>query len=173
METQWITDQHSAITTDKILAQSEEPPFLERIIEAVILSIIAVVSIVGNIALWIVILRDKRLQSSSNASILALSGADLLVSSTNMPLTVYSLVHGTWGFSHDACIVTGFITMCTFIASVMFLAVISVNRYLLICKMHKFKTIYTKQNVTIMIIIAFVIITTCYIIYIYLRSYIV
>ena len=136
----------TTITTDNL------PPLTERLTEASILVIIATVALIGNIGLWIVVLSNKRLRTRSNVFILALSGADILVSGTNMPITVYTLISGTWQLSQTACVASGFITMITFIASVMFLAVISINRYLLICKPHWFNALSTRRNVIIIVV---------------------
>ena len=56
-----------------------------------------------------------------------------------------------FNFPPGACIVFGFTSMLTFVCSVMCLAVISINRYVLICHQPHFKTIYTARNVAVMI----------------------
>ena len=123
----------------------------ERIIEGVILSLVCGLGLTGNIALWIVILRKKSFRTTSNALLLCLSGADILVSAFNMPITVYTLALGNWPFDSITCTVAGFVTMVTFIASVMSLGVISLNRYVLICHPSRFKSIYSPMNTTLMI----------------------
>ena len=68
------------------------------------------------------------LRSTSNVLVLCLSTADLLVSAVNMPVAVYTLAIGNWPFSHEACLGLGYITMVTFVASVMSLCTISLCR---------------------------------------------
>lgn len=123
----------------------------ERAIEATILLMISTVAIVGNVSLWIIILTTRSLKTPSNALILCLSGSDLMVSSINMPVTAYTISNGHWMFSHAACVLIGYITMSTFITSVMSLGSISINRYLLICKTNKFKEVYTKRNTAMIV----------------------
>ena len=124
---------------------------IERLLEGIILSIISVISLTGNIALWIVVLQKNSFRTASNALLLCLSAADILVSAFNMPVTVYTLALGTWPFDTLTCTFAGFVTMVTFIASVMSLGVISINRYVLICHPSKFRNIYTAKNTSLMI----------------------
>ncbi|XP_072174711.1 alpha-2B adrenergic receptor-like [Diadema setosum] len=124
----------------------EPAPLAERVIEAMILIVILVVAVSGNTLLWVVVLRHRSLKTESNALVLCLSAADLLVSVVSMPITTVTVVVGRWIFSDTLCIALGFISMCTFIGSVMSLAAISINRYVLIVHPSKFKRIYTKRN---------------------------
>lgn len=125
---------------------------IERTIEAAILSVIFVVAVSGNIMLWMVIFRRKSLKTTSNALILCLSSADLLVSLINMPVTIFTIVRGVWVFSEGLCIFFGFLNMVTFIGSVMSLAAISINRYILIVHPNKFRKAYTKRNTALNIL---------------------
>lgn len=124
----------------------------ERIIEAAILSVIFVVAVSGNTMLWMVIFRRKSLRTTSNALILCLSSADLLVSLINMPVTIYTILKGVWVFSGALCTFFGFLNMVTFIGSVMSLAAISINRYILIVHPNKFRKAYTKRNTALNIL---------------------
>ena len=124
---------------------------LEKAVEATILSIIAVVAFVGNVSLWIIVLRNRSLHTASNALVLCLSAADVLVSVINMPVTVLTIARGRWVLSHTACVAIGYITMVTFIGSVMSLAAISTNRYVLVCRAARMKVVYTRRNTTAII----------------------
>ncbi|XP_070560045.1 alpha-1B adrenergic receptor-like [Ptychodera flava] len=124
----------------------------ERIIESLILTVICVVAIFGNVLLWLVVLRSRHLRKASNALVLCLSGADLLVSTVNMPMTIVTIAAGEWIFSDEFCMALGFINMNTFVASVMSLGAISINRYVLIVRPQKYPTIYSKRNTVLIII---------------------
>nr|AKQ63047.1 FVRIamide receptor 1 [Platynereis dumerilii] len=118
----------------------------EQIAEAAILSLIAFVAFFGNVSLWLIICTEKCLRSPSNVLILSLSAADLMVSAVNMPVIVYTIIIARWPFSQSACTGLGFSTMLTFVASVMNLGTISINRYIHICHPAKFKTLYSYRN---------------------------
>ncbi|XP_038079116.1 alpha-2A adrenergic receptor-like [Patiria miniata] len=118
----------------------------EKIIEALLLSVISIVAFSGNVLLWCVIIRNKTLRTTSNALVLCLSSADILVSLVNMPITIFTILNGARFYSNELCVVLGFANMTFFIASVMSLAAISLNRYVLIVHPKRFKTIYTIRN---------------------------
>ncbi|XP_022090479.1 alpha-2C adrenergic receptor-like [Acanthaster planci] len=118
----------------------------EKVIEALLLSVICLVAFSGNVLLWCVIVRNKALRTTSNALVLCLSSADVLVSVCNMPITIFTIVKGNQFFSNELCVVLGFANMTFFIASVMSLAAISLNRYVLIVHPKRFKAIYTIRN---------------------------
>ena len=124
----------------------------ERIIEALILCAICVISILGNVSLWIIVLRNRTLRTAANALLLCLSTADLLVSVLSMPLTIATLFLGGWKFHDGTCVLAGFLTMCTFITSVMSLGVISISRYILVCHPQKYNQVYNKRNTTLIIL---------------------
>ena len=80
-----------------------------------------------------------------------ITGADLLVSSITMPMVVYTILAGEWVFSRQLCVAMGFITMLTFIASVMSLAAISINRYVIVCHPYDVAERYTPMKTAIWI----------------------
>ena len=141
---------HINSTTDSATNSSFELG-VGRIIPASILSMIGIVSIIGNISLWLIIFRDKTLKSASNALLLCLSSADLLVSTVNLPITVTTLLATKWIFSEATCIWSGILVMASVLVSIMSLGVISVNRYVLICHPDRYGQIYTARNTGFMI----------------------
>jgi hypothetical protein len=128
--------------------QHFDAPFVERMTEMIILCLIMVVALIGNISLWIVILRNDKLRMIYKLLLLCLSGADLLVSTINMPVTLFNLMIGHGLIGNTACIVIGFINMLTFVASVMSLACISWNRYKCICTPMQVSSAYTVRRTT-------------------------
>ena len=102
----------------------------ERIIEVTLLLAMLIVTLIGNVSLWIIILSSRPLHTTCNALVLCLSSADLLVSLVDMPVVISVILHGPWLMQvTEACVVLGFLTMVTFVASVMSLANISINRW--------------------------------------------
>ncbi|EDO41012.1 predicted protein, partial [Nematostella vectensis] len=98
-------------------------------VEAVTLSIINVLALLGNTSLYYVVLKKPTMRTRTNWFILNLAAADLLVSVFNMPLTTYTILEGRWVLDERMCTVTGFSNILSFIASVMSLAMISIARY--------------------------------------------
>ena len=122
-----------------------------RPVEAVFLGLISLTALVGNISLWFIVCYDASLRSPTNALILALSAADILVSSNVMPVMVATLATGEWMLGSVACQFLGFVSMVTFVDSVLSLGVISINRYVLVCRPQQVCAVYTAHNVALMI----------------------
>ncbi|WAR15250.1 OAR-like protein [Mya arenaria] len=138
--------------TTVALTTTEDIPTTNRVIEGMVLSLLISVSFIGNLSLWIVVLRSRALRTLTSMFILGLSSADLLVATVNMPLTVYTIVMGEWNLGYNACVLAGFINMLTLVTSVLSLCNISLNRYVMVCHPSKFKNIYTVRNAVLMII---------------------
>jgi hypothetical protein len=126
--------------------QGFDAPFSERLVELIILCIIILVALIGNISLWIIILSNHQLRTVSNWLVLCLSAADLMVSAINMPVTMFNLMVAKGLKGTTGCVVIGFLSMLTFVASVVSLASISWNRYMCICSPGKFKVVCTVRK---------------------------
>ena len=61
-----------------------------------------------------------------------------------MPAIAYVTLRGQWEFSDAVCVTLGFLTMLTFVASVMSLAAISINRFYIVCRPQEVARKYTK-----------------------------
>ena len=116
------------------------------IIETTILVIICTASVLGNITLFVVIIRRKSLRTIANGFLLNLAFADLLVSLLNMPITVVTIVEQRWIFGDRACKLLGFTTMLSFVSSVMSLAMIGVNRYYYVVQWKRYHSIFTQRR---------------------------
>ncbi len=136
---------------DNVTSSDELGRVPERIVEAVILTLIIVVAITSNVSIWIIVLKSKVLRTVTNIFMLGLSAADLLVSIVNMPVTVVTLGLGYWSLSDTACVGFGFTNMLTLVTSVLSLCNISINRYIMVCRPASFKRIYTTRNAIVMI----------------------
>lgn len=97
-------------------------------LEAGILSLIAIVALMGNISLFLIVFRSRCLQKNSSYFTLNLALADILVSAVNMPVTVYTIIQDQWLLGEMACKAFGFFNILSFISSVMSLALIAINR---------------------------------------------
>ena len=115
-------------------------------IESTILVIICTASILGNVTLFFIITRKKTLRTISNGFLLNLASADLLVSVLNMPITVVTIVEQRWIFGDRACNLLGFTTMLSFVSSVMWLAMIAINRYYYVVQWKIYPSLFTPRR---------------------------
>ena len=116
------------------------------VIESTILVIICTASILGNITLFFIITRKRSLRTISNGFLLNLAFADLLVSLLNMPITVVTIVKQRWIFGDRACKLLGFTTMLSFVSSVMWLAMIAINRYYYVVQWKIYPSYFTPKR---------------------------
>ena len=107
---------------------------LATIFETTVLCFICFAALVGNVSLFIIVFKDRKLCTITNMYILNLAAADLLVSMVSMPVTMVTIIKQRWVFGDAACSALGFFTILSFIASVMFLGMIAINRYFYIVK---------------------------------------
>lgn len=140
--------------TDKIGENGYDHNYLqtEQFIEGTVLTVICIVAVVGNISIWIIVLRSRTLRTITNSFLLTLSAFDLLVSLINMPVTILTIFSGEWILSEAACRWFGFSNMVTLCGSVLSLCNISINRYVMVCRPNSFYRIYTRKKAALFII---------------------
>ena len=116
------------------------------IIEATCLVVVFVGALFGNVILFYIVAKVRALQTKANLFILNLATADLLVAVVNVPVTCVAVIAEDWILGNTVCLITGFITLLTFVASCMALSMISINRYHAIVYWNSYKNIYTRRK---------------------------
>lgn len=116
------------------------------VIEALLLTVIWCGALFGNILLFVVVAKSRRLQTKANVFILNLAAADLLVSVVSLPITLVTVVSEGWILGKEVCLISGFITLLTFVASCMALSMISINRYHAIVHWTTYQATYTRRK---------------------------
>ena len=124
----------STTSVELSLWRGDTLPWAEIIIE-IIIWFLCVVTVIGNVLVLLVFIRDRQLRSRiTNLFILNLAIADLLVGCVSIPLHNLYRDSGLWPFTEAAC--KFWITMdfseCTI--SVWAVVLISYDRYLLVTK---------------------------------------
>ena len=118
---------------------------LETISETV-LCFICLAAIIGNVSLFVIVYKNRNIRSITNFFILNLAAADILVAVLSMPVTAVSIIEERWVFGDAACEALGFFTILSFIASVMSLSMIAINRYFYIVKWNTYTTTFSKRK---------------------------
>ncbi|EDO42339.1 predicted protein, partial [Nematostella vectensis] len=126
-------------------------PYALLYTEAIFLSFICLISLTGNLSLFIIVLRNRNLRTRSNWFTLNLAFADVLVSSVNMPVTIATILAEKWLLGTTACSISAFLTILSFIASVMSLALIAVNRFFFIVRWRSYSSLFKRSRVVIYI----------------------
>lgn len=107
------------------------------VLQAVSMAVIMFVALAGNLLILAAIYIDKTLQTITNAFIINLACADLLLAIIGMPFTLASSITYEWIFGDTWCKVNGMANSLFCIASILTLAAVSVDRYFAI--LHPFK----------------------------------
>ena len=119
---------------------------LVTISEVTILCFICLAAFIGNVSLFLIVYKNPNVRTITNMFILNLAAADILVSMLSMPVTIVTIVNGCWVFGHTACVVLGYFTILSFIASVMSLGMIAINRYFYIVKWNTYTITFAKTK---------------------------
>ena len=119
---------------------------LTTIFETTILFLICFAALVGNLSLFIIVYKDRNLRTIANIYILNLAVADMLVSAVIMPVTMVTIIKQRWIFGDATCSALGFFTILSFIASVMFLGMIAINRYFYVVKWNTYTNTFKKRK---------------------------
>ena len=106
---------------------------LATLVEIILMSAILTAALIGNICLCWVLFSDEKLRSVPNKLVLNLAFCGLFTVAANGPFILLTFASGgKWIFSEALCQLNGFTTSTYGLASVLTLAVISVNRYQMI-----------------------------------------
>lgn len=117
---------------------------------ATFLTTVCSCAFIGNVCIWIIILKSSELRRITYVFLLGLTTGDLLVTTLNMPITILTILSGEWIFSKRTCIISGYFNMVTLVLSVLSLCNISINRLIMVCYPFYFAQIYTPKNTAIM-----------------------
>ncbi|XP_071480894.1 beta-3 adrenergic receptor-like [Diadema antillarum] len=127
----------------------------QRIVMAACMIAVAVTGTVGNSLVILAVALSRKLQSATNCFVVNLAFADL-ITCLSLPFgTVALLSKGGWPLPGWICAVTAAIGFICLGASVMTLALIAYNRWYLLTKLKSdFQRVYTKRNIILMVIMA-------------------
>ncbi len=113
--------------------------------------VIFLIGLVGNIFVIYFVLFYKRMQSMTNKFITNLALADMLVIFICIPDEVARLMEISWKYEKFFCEITHFSQGLSLCVSVMTLTAISIDRYLIIHKPVRARSIYTHRRVRIIV----------------------
>ncbi|EDO35245.1 predicted protein [Nematostella vectensis] len=122
----------------------------ERVIQAIVLSIICLTSVLGNALVAATIHFDYRLHKPTFYFIASLSVADIIVGAVYVPFFAVAVLDG-WGFGTIWCDVLAVTVSLSFNASLVTLALVSWDRYLAITKPLRYQAFMTSERAAALI----------------------
>ncbi len=148
-------------TRSKMISNCSDGTFAKEISPAaqqvfiVCLGFLSVIGCFGNALVMICIITSKKLQTSTNCFIINLSIADMLVCGICMPVEIYYIAYRDCGIavsSSKLCVATGILVVGLCTVSIVSLAWISLNRYLLIVHgSTTYRKIFNRRCIPLMI----------------------
>ena len=120
--------------------------FTASVLETTVLCVIGLAAFIGNLSLFVIVYKDKDLQTVTNLYILNLAAADIMVSILSIPFTLVTIIEDRWVFGDTSCVALGFFTMLSFISSVMSLSMIAINRYFYIVKWNSYHRTFSRKK---------------------------
>ncbi|XP_072010844.1 histamine H3 receptor-like [Engystomops pustulosus] len=121
-----------------------------RVTIIVLISLLIVITVLGNILVMLAFLLDRRLRTQSNFFLLNLAICDLLLGAVAIPLYVPYMLTGKWMFGRFLCklwLVVDY-TMCT--ASAFNVALISYDRFLCVTMAVFYRSIQKQHSQTVL-----------------------
>ncbi|XP_071503826.1 G-protein coupled receptor moody-like [Diadema antillarum] len=147
----------SASTAPPTSSGFEFTDYRQRIAVSVMLLAIFLIGVVGNALVLVAVVVSQKLQTSTNAFVVCLSVTDLF-SCLVLPFQVVNVLSTTGPLLPDAlCGIIGGIAISSAIASVITLALIAINRCIIITTERRtYEKIYSTCNVTAMVLFSWV-----------------
>ncbi|XP_071818268.1 melatonin receptor type 1B-B-like [Apostichopus japonicus] len=151
------TTMATSITSDDSLQGQTSPPFrfddpTHRLLVGLAFLLIAFIGAIGNSLLIFAVMLSRKLHTTTNIFVVNLAMSDL-IGCFMLPFLTVIFISEPFPFSDSFCKVLSGVLYIMFPASVVNLMLIAINRYTLITKTQRtFHNIYTKRNISIMII---------------------
>ncbi|XP_078145159.1 5-hydroxytryptamine receptor 4 [Centroberyx gerrardi] len=117
---------------EELVSESDSMP--KRMALICFLSLVMLMSILGNLLVMVAVCKDRQLRKiKTNYFIVSLAFADLLVSVLVMPFGAIELVHQHWIYGETFCLVRTSLDVLLTTASILHLCCIALDRYYAIC----------------------------------------
>ncbi|XP_067456120.1 5-hydroxytryptamine receptor 4 isoform X1 [Thunnus thynnus] len=117
---------------EELVSESDSMP--KRMALICFLSLVMLMSILGNLLVMVAVCKDRQLRKiKTNYFIVSLAFADLLVSVLVMPFGAIELVHQNWIYGQTFCLVRTSLDVLLTTASILHLCCIALDRYYAIC----------------------------------------
>ncbi|KAJ8024370.1 rhodopsin [Holothuria leucospilota] len=161
MENEYVTE----FATSPFYDSSTESPIyrlddpLQRLLLAIFTFLISVLGLPGNALVVFALLTSRKLQTSTNVFVANLAVSDF-VTCLVLPLHSISLLSEKMPFPDPVCQAIGALTYITIGASIVNLALIGFNRFYLITRPRvSYDKLYSKRNITAMVVFSWLYIT--------------
>ena len=131
-------------------------------IEVTITILLFIFAVWGNLLVCFAIYKKSNLRTIPNAFFLNLAVSNMLLTLSQLPILVNTIVRGEWNLGERFCDVCAFLDIAFFSSNLFTLTAIGVNRYFKIVKPNRYGNFFFRKSVIFMVVfIWFLAITLC------------
>nr|XP_029735654.1 melatonin receptor type 1B-like [Aedes albopictus] len=128
---------------------STEWPRLARLL---LLASLSVIGSIGNVFMISSVMIEDHLKKAGNAFIVNIALADLLITSVVMPASTIVLLAGIDNSDTEVCKFQWFLAACSFLVSILTLAIMAVENYLRLCTAQNERSWFSRTSVTVILL---------------------
>ena len=125
-----------------------------KYLDVTVISCLMVVGTCGNVLILLSIFINSKLRKFANVFIINLAIADLVITTYIEPLMLVATITEEFPAQVGWCQFTAYVTSCSCGMSILNMASIAVNRYVYICKNHKYHHFFTRRSVATIVLIS-------------------
>ncbi|XP_071171087.1 G-protein coupled receptor moody-like [Mytilus edulis] len=126
-----------------------------------LVGLVIVVGCTGNIMVILAIKKEKKLQTVSNVFVMNLAVCDLLLLGCILPFNIYTYISDGWYITSTLCKLVGFWGYTLTGTTIITLTLIAFNRYKLVLDIGAYKQLYTRRNIILMLMVAWLVPALC------------
>ena len=131
-------------------------------IEVTITILLFIFAVWGNLLVCFAIYKKSNLRTILNVFFLNLAVSNMLLTLSQLPILVNTIVRGEWNLGERFCHVCAFLNIAFFSSNLFTLTAIGVNRYFKIVKPNRYGNFFFRKSVIFMVVfIWFLAITLC------------
>ncbi|XP_064197273.1 trace amine-associated receptor 4-like [Anguilla rostrata] len=130
-----------------------QTPIIIKVVMYMLMAVTILLTVCGNLLVIIAISHFRQLHSPTNLLILSLACIDWFLGAFIMPYSMIRSVENCWYFGETFCKIHSSLDIMMTVASLLHLGLISVDRYLSICKPLQYSTSVTTRNVAALVVI--------------------
>ncbi|XP_031550050.1 melatonin receptor type 1A-like [Actinia tenebrosa] len=127
------------------------------IVESGILTIIMLVTLLGNVLVCRAVYQTPRLRTITNYSVVVLAFTDISMAVFVLPLILSAFILGGKPFSHVVCQFQAYLAIALVYTSIFTVTFMSVNRYFKIVKSHLYRKVFTRRKTLLMLCVIVII----------------
>ncbi|XP_052283827.1 G-protein coupled receptor 161-like [Dreissena polymorpha] len=156
-----FTNQSVIYNDDPLYISDEKLSASNLVVFTIFMLIIFVISLVGNVSVFVIFYKRPNFITISNRFIINLSVCNLLQTIISMPFALASMIRQEWLFGFIWCQCSGFLMNAIFAASTLTLVVIAIDRYCAVVKPLHYSLHLTRRRATSMILGVWVLAVIC------------